>query len=150
MRTVDLGRTAAQAEIIRIQRLIRRQAMRAVWGAVAAVFLIAVLVMIHVVAYTALVPAVLTPLLGSAVILAFDLVVALIFIAFAMRGAPDPVEAEAKIIRDKALSEMKASLAISAILGPVGRLAFRSAGRKNLWGMTLAALTARFLSSNRR
>ena len=113
------------------------------------VFLIAVLVMIHVVAF-ALLTTVLSPLWSTVAILAFDLVMALIFILLAARGAPDPLEVEARAIRDQAILEMRESLTIGAILNPVTRLAFRAAGRRNLWGMTLAALTARFLSSNRR
>ena len=69
MRTVDLGRTAAQAELVRLKRMVHRQAMRAVWGAVAAVFLVALLVMIHVVIYLAIVPALLSPLLGAVAVL---------------------------------------------------------------------------------
>ncbi len=149
MRTVDLGRTAAQAEVLRIKRLVRRQAMRAVWGVVAAVFLIAVLVMLHAVIFALLTTA-LSPLWATVVLLVIDLLIAIVFIVLAARGAPDTLEVEARNIRDQALLEMRESVAISAILSPVTRMAFRSAGRKNLWGMTLAALTARFLSSNRR
>ncbi len=150
MRTADLGRAAAQAEFLRIKRLIHRQMMRAVWGAVAAVFLVAVLVMIHVIAYFALVPALLSPLLGAVAVFAFDLVVALIFGIMAMRSAPDAIEVEAKIIRDRSLYEMKQSLAIGAIVSSVSRLVFRSSGRKSGLSMTLEALITRFLSSKTR
>ena len=145
MRTVDLGRTAAQAEVLLIQRMIRRQVMRVVWGAVAAVFGIAVLVMLHVLAFMAL-AALLPPILDAAAVLAFDAVLLIVFVVFALRGAPDPIEVEARTIRDQALSEMRESLAIGMLIGPAGRLAMRAAGRKNLWGLTLAALTARFLA----
>jgi hypothetical protein len=148
VRTADLGRAAAQAEVLRIKSLIARQITRAVMGGVAAVFLVAVLVMVHVVAFIALGP-LLPPLWDAVVILAFDLVVALLFGLLAAKSTPGPVEAEAKVIRDQALSEMKESLAIAAILSPLGRVAVRAAGRKNLYGMTLAALTARFLSKRK-
>ena len=150
MRTVDLGRTAAQAELVRLKRLVRRQAMRAVWGAVAAVFLIAVLVMVHVVAYMALVPALLSPLLGAVAILVFDLVVAGIFGLMAKNGAPDAVEAEAKAVRDEALVGMRQSLAVSALLSPVTRLILRSRGGKSAWGMMLATLAASVMSNRRQ
>ncbi len=149
MRTVDLGRTAAQAEVLRIKRLVRRQAMRAVWAVVAAVFLIAVLVMVHAVAF-ALLTLVLSPVWSTVVLLVVDLAFAALFGSFALRGAPDAVEIQAREIRDQALLEMRESVAIGALLSPVTRMAFRSAGRKNIWGMLLATLTARFLSSNRR
>jgi hypothetical protein len=148
VRTVDLGRTAAQAEVLRIRSLINRQITRAVLAGIAAVFLTAVLVMVHVVAFIALGP-VLPPLWDAVAILAFDLAVALLFGLIAAKSTPGPIEAEAKVIRDQALSEMKESLAIAAILSPLGRVAVRAAGRKNLYGMTLAALTARFLSKRK-
>ena len=149
MRTVDLGRPAAQAEVLRIKRLVRRQAMRVVWGVVAAVFLVAVLVMVHAVVFAALTTA-LSPLLSTVVLGVIDLLLAVLFLVLALKGAPDTLEVEARAIRDQALSEMKESLAITALLSPFTRIAVRSAGRKNIWGMVLAALTARFLSSNRK
>ena len=149
MRTVDLGRTAAQAEVVRLKRLIHRQIMRAVWGAVAVVFVIAVLVMIHVVAYFALVPALLSPLLGAVALLVFDIVVAAIFGLLAKSGAPDAVEAEAKLVRDEALIGMRQSLAVSALLSPVTRLILRTRGGKSAWGMMLATLAASVMSNRR-
>ena len=149
MRTVDLGRTAAQAEVVRLKRLIHRQIMRAVWGAVAVVFVIAVLVMVHVVAYFALVPALLSPLLGAVALLVFDIVVAAIFGLLAKSGAPDAVEAEAKLVRDEALIGMRQSLAVSALLSPVTRLILRTRGGKSAWGMMLATLAASVMSNRR-
>jgi uncharacterized integral membrane protein len=147
MRTVDLGRAAAQAEIFRLKRLLRRQAMRAVWGAVAVVFLIAVLVMIHIVAYVALVPALLTPIWGTVALLGFDLLVAIVCGLMAMSSTPDVVEEEAKILRDQSLAAMKRSVAFTAMMAPLAQMVFRKAGRDSLWGMTLAALAAKFASS---
>ena len=150
MRTVDLGRTAAQAEMVRLKRLVHRQLMRAVWGAVAAVFLIAVLVMVHVVGFFALVPALLSPLMGAVVLLAVDLVFLIVFGLIAKSGAPDPVEAEAKVIRDEALIGMRQSVAVSALLSPVTRLVLRSRGGKSLWGMAVAAVAASVMSKGRK
>lgn len=133
MRTIDLGRTAAQAELLRIKRLIRRQAMRGVWGAVAAVFAIAVLVMIHVLAYV-LLASVVAPVWAAVIVLAFDIVMAGIFGSIAASSKPDRIEAEARVVRDQALLEMRESVAISALLNPVGRVAVRAAGR-GAWGM---------------
>ena len=150
MRTIDLGRTAAQAELVRLKRLVHRQIMRAVWAAVAVVFLIAVLVMVHVVAYIALVPALLSPLWAAVAVLVFDVVVAAVFGLLAKGGAPDRVEAEAKSVRDEALVGMRQSLAVSTLLSPVTRLILRSRGGKSAWGMMLATLAASFMSNSRR
>ena len=149
MRTADLGRTAAQAEVLRIKRLAKRQVNRAIWGAVAAVFLIAVLVMVHVLAYDALLTWV-APVWGAVILLAVDLLMALLFGSLALRNKPDAVEAEARTIRDQALAEMRESVAISALMSPLTRVAVRSAGRKNLLGMTLAALATTFLAKSRK
>ena len=123
--------------------------MRVVWAVVAAVFLVAVLVMVHAVIFAAL-TTVLSPLLSTVVLGVIDLLFAILFIVLAAKGAPDTLEVEARNIRDQALAEMRESVAIAALLSPVTRIAVRSAGRKNIWGMVLAGLTARFLSSNRR
>ncbi len=122
MRTVDLGRTAAQAELLRFKLFLKRQAMRGVWGAVAAVFAIAVLVMVHVVAFIAP-AAVCPPLWASVIVLAFDLIMLLVFGIIAANSRPGRIEGEAREVRDRALLEMRESLAIAALLNPVGRAA---------------------------
>ena len=123
--------------------------MRVVWGAVAAVFAIAFLAMLHVVGFETLELAV-SPLLASVIVLVVDLLLLGLFAVFALRGAPDAVEIEAKLVRDQALAEMKESLAIGAILSPLTRVAVRRAGGRSLYGMVLAGLTARFLTGTRR
>ncbi len=148
MRTTDLARAAASAEVLRIKRLVRRQVFRAVYGVVAAVFALGVLILLHVVGYTALVPS-LTPLEASLVLLAVDVAIAALFGVLAARGAPDPIEQEAKLVRDQAIAEMRESVAISALVGPVGRIAGRTLGKKHMYGLTLAALTARFLTGRK-
>ncbi len=148
MRTTDLARAAASAEVLRIKRLVRRQVFRAVFGVVAAVFAVGALILLHVVGYTALVPS-LTPLEASLVLLAIDVVIAALFGVLAARGAPDAIELEAKLVRDQAIAEMRESVAISALVGPVGRMAGRTLGKKHMYGLTLAALTARFLTGRK-
>ncbi len=149
MRTVDLGRTAAQAELLRIKRFVGRQAMRAVWGVVAAVFGIALLMMAHVLGYV-LLCLVVPPWAAALIVLGFDAVLAAVFLVLALRGAPDLVEAQARQVRDEALAELRETMLVSAVMGPVGRVAFRSAGRKNIGGVILAALTANYMRRKRR
>jgi len=149
VKTVDLGRAAAAAEVLLLKRMVQRQVMRAVYGAVAAVFLIGVLVLLHIVVFYALGPY-LGPLADSAVLLAIDLVIAIVCGVLAMRNTPDAVEVEAKLIRDQSLRGMKESLAVAALIGPVGSIASRMLGRKRGAGLTLAALAATFLSGKRK
>ncbi len=89
VRTVDLGRTAAQAELLRIKRLIRRQVMRAVWGAVAAVFADRRAGDGPRGGLFALVPLAVAPIWAAVVVLAFDLIVLLIFGLMARAAQPD-------------------------------------------------------------
>ena len=128
MRTIDLGRAAAQAELIRLKLLLKRQAMRGVWGAVAAVFGLAVLVMVHVIGYL-LLCLILPPIWAAVVVLAFDLIVLAVFGLLAVVSKPGRVEVQAQEIRDRALIEMRESVAISALLNPVARVAVKAAGR---------------------
>jgi hypothetical protein len=144
VRTVELGRTAAQAELLRFKRMLRRQAMRGVWGAVAAVFAVAVLAMIHVLAFVILEPLI-TPIWSAVVVLAFDLLMLVIFGLIAVNGKPDRIEIQAREVRDLALLEMRESMAVSALLNPVGRVVLKAAGRG-----ALGALTPSFLSRKRR
>jgi hypothetical protein len=149
VQTLDLARASAAAEILLLKRMVRRQAMRAVFAAVAAVFLIGALILLHFVGFQALAPY-LTPLEDTAVLLGVDVVIAVIFGVMAMRDSPDAIEVEAKQLRNQSLGAMKESLAIATLIGPVGKLAARMVGRKRATGLTLAALAATFLAGNRK
>ena len=114
MRAVELGKVAAAAEKLRLQRLVLRQAWQIAFYAAAAVFAVAAFVLLHVVAYNLLVPG-LTPLQASLVLLAADLVLAGIFVVIARRDRPDAVEEEAQLIRQQALAEMRSALTVTAL-----------------------------------
>ena len=118
--------------------------MRGVWGAVAAVFAIAVLVMVHIVA-ALLLTLVVGPIWANVIVLAFDLVMLLIFGMIAAKSTPDRIEKEARDVRDQALLEMRESLAVGALLNPVGRVAVRAVGRG-----AVSALTPGFMQRKRR
>lgn len=124
MRTVDLAKIAASAEALRLRRIARRQGMRAAYGAAAAVFGIAVFVLLHVVAYHAMVPP-LSPLIGSLILLAFDLVVAGVLGYLAMSNKADAIEDEAKMIREQAVVEMRRSVTTMALVGEVAGMVVR-------------------------
>jgi hypothetical protein len=149
MQTVDLARAAASAEVLMLKQMVRRQIMRAVYGAVAVVFVIGALVLLHVVGFEALAPH-LTPLEDSAVLLGVDVVVAVIFGLLASRSSPDAIEVEAKLLRDQSLRAMRQSLAVATLLSSVGRMAATVVGKKRAAGLTLAAMAATFLAGNRR
>ena len=141
MRTVELAKAAAQAEKLRLQRIATRKAMRVAYYAGAGVFGVATLVLLHVVAYHAMVPA-LSPLVASAIILAVDLVLAGILAFLGGRDAPDDIELQAGIIRDQALAELKTSLTLSSLLLPASRIV----GKRRTAGLALGALATRLLA----
>lgn len=124
MQTLELARAAAAAEILRIRRLLARQVSRAVYGAVAAMFAIGVLVLLHCVIYEALLNVV-SPLIATVILLILDILVAAIFAVLAVRSTPDRLEIEARDLRDRSITGMKTSLALETLAGPVGRIAWR-------------------------
>lgn len=124
MRTVELAKVAASAEALRLRRVAYRQGMRAAYGAGAAVFAIAVFVLLHVVAYDAMVPAV-SPLIASVILLAVDLIVAAILGYLALSNKPDAVEDEAKMIRQQAIVELRKSATAMALAGEAASLILR-------------------------
>jgi len=128
MRAVELAKVAAAAEALRLRRIARRQAMRAAFGAGAAVFAIAVFVLLHVVVYDLLLNA-LSPTVSSLILLGFDLIVAGALAFLAMRNTPDDVEREALEVRRQAVIEMKKSVTFMAIAGEVSALLIRRRAR---------------------
>ena len=116
MRSVELAKVAASAEALRLRRVAYRQGRRAAYGAGAAVFGIAVLVLLHVVAYNVLVLWV-SPLVASIILFVADLVLAGILGALALSNKPDAVEDEAKMIRQQAVVELRKSMTLVAMAG---------------------------------
>ena len=124
MRAVELAKVAANAEALRLREMASRQSNRAVFGAVAAVFGIAVFVLLHVVAYNLMVPHV-SPTVASLILLAFALVVAGACGLKALKSAPGPVETEALAIRKQAVHDMRGSVTFMSLVGEAAGLAFR-------------------------
>ena len=124
MRTVELAKVAASAEALRLRRVAVRQGRRAAYGVGAAVFGIAVFVLLHVVAYNAMVPRI-SPLVASLILLAVDLVVAAVLGYLALSNKPDAVEDEAKMIRQQAIVELRKSATAMALAGEAASLIVR-------------------------
>jgi hypothetical protein len=123
MRTVRLARVAAQAEILLLRRMLTVVVRHAIFGAVAAVFAIAALVGVHVAGVLALEQfAHLSPLASVAIVLAVDLVIAVIFGLLASGKIADPVADEARRVRDQSLEQARQSLTLASMLAPATRL----------------------------
>jgi hypothetical protein len=121
MRAVNLTKVAAEAEILRIQHMLKRQGMRAAFGLVAVLFVLGVLVLAHIAGWQVLrlyVP----PIYATLILLGVDLVIAAIFGILAARSSPSHHEREALAIRQRALHEARSSLALSALIPIAGAL----------------------------
>jgi hypothetical protein len=144
MRTVDLAKIAAKAEILRLQRQGRRTGMRAAFGIVAGVFMTAALAGAHVAIVLSLIPYY-EPMIAVLIVAAGDTVIAVVVGLLALRNVPDAIEREAAEVEHKALEQLGEAVAIMALVGP----ALRLLGTRKAYGITLAALTARYLGGRR-
>ena len=128
MRTLRLAQVAAQAEALIVKRTALRYGRRAAYGAVAAVFGLALLVMVHVTGWLALTGfGGITPFWSSVIVLGVDLLIAGLFALLARGSLPDPIEREARDLRDRSLLELRNTALLGFALGPAGRVAGRGA-----------------------
>ncbi len=121
-RALRLAKVAAQAEGLRLRRLAHRTAYRGIYGAVAAVFAIALIVAL------------------------VDIVLAAIFGVLASRSTPDSVELEATRVRDTARAQLTDALTMTALIGP----AMRMAGTRKITSAAVGALAARYMMNRRK
>ena len=144
MRTVSLAKIAAQAEILRLRRLSRRSAFRLAYAAVASTFMLAMMAAIHVAIVMALMERV-QPIAAVLIVAGGDLVIAIVLGVMAARDSPDSIEAEAQQVKETALLQLRDAAAMTALVGP----ALRMVGTRKVYGIALAALTARYLGGRR-
>ncbi|MDO9500018.1 phage holin family protein [Falsiroseomonas sp.] len=120
MRLLSLARAAWQAEGLYLRRSGRGYAIQAGLGAVAAVFALLMLVMLHIAAFAALLPS--QGPVWSALIIAFgDLVLAAIMGLLARKPPRDTVAEEALALRQAALRQMGDTATQAMILAPLLR-----------------------------
>ncbi len=124
MRAVSLARVAAEAETIRIRAMAGRHGARAALGAVAAVFGIATLVLIEIIAWQVL-QIHTEALYASWILLGVNLSLALVFALLAARSAPSRAEREALRIRQQAVGALRGSLVLTTLIPLLGSV-FRS------------------------
>jgi uncharacterized membrane protein len=132
MRAGNLARIAAEAEILRIKHMLRRQGLRVAFGLVAVVFLIGVLVLANIAVWQ-LLRMYLSPINATLVLLGINLLLAIIFGVLAARSSPSRTEREALAIRQRALGEVRRSLAWSALVPAAGTFVrWRRRGKQGL------------------
>jgi hypothetical protein len=135
MRLISLLRLAAQAEALRWKRTGRGLAIQAALGAVAAVFALMLLVMLHVAALVWLARG-RDGAVAALIIAGVDLVVAALLGWLAARHTGDPVAVEAEHVRDDALRQVGDTASRALMLAPLLR------GRSAKQGLIGAAMVA--------
>jgi hypothetical protein len=144
VRSYRLARVAAQAELLRLRLLLRRQAVRALLAMAAAVFAAAALVALHVAGAMALAES-LSVVQATLVVAGVDALIALILMALAARDTPGAVEREALQLRRRALDEATEAVVLTTLLGSLRRV--RSL--RDLYDILVTALAAWLLGLRR-
>ncbi len=103
------------------------------------------LVMLHVIIYLVLAPNT-GPVWAAVIVFAVDLVVAGIFAILAKRNTPDPIEEEAKMLRDQSLIEMRQSITLMSLAASATGLLLRRRRRETTRGRVFGELASRLLS----
>lgn len=124
MRAVSLARVAAEAELLRLQLMLKRQGMRAAFGVIAAVFALGVLVLSNVAGWQVLRWYV-QPIYATLILLGVNAMVMAMFAVLAARSSPGYAEREAIRIRQQAVREARGTLALTALV-PIAGTVLRS------------------------
>ena len=122
MRTVQLARIAAEAELVRLRRVARRTGFRAGYALGAVVFLVATFALV-----LAAVTVLIAQSLGLApalwIVAAICLVVGGVLALLAARSTPDVLEVEARIVRDSAIRGMRQAASGTGVATDLARRA---------------------------
>jgi len=128
VRSVNLLKIAAEAEGLRYRCMATRQGRRAAFGAIALLFMLAVLVLGEVAAWLALClrfasvgasllcVAIAAPIESTLILLGINLVIAIPFGLLAVRS-PSPAEREALQVRQQSLDAARGALSLAALGG---------------------------------
>ena len=130
MRAVRLLQVAAEAEILRLRYMLRRHGMRAAFAALAVVFGLSVLMLVDVAGWQVL-RLYVAPIYATLILLGINLLITLVFVALAARSSVSSPEREALMIRQRALQEVRGSLAFTAVI-PVTRSLLGARRRRSL------------------
>ena len=131
MRALEFAKVAAAAEALRVKRYARRQGIRIGLAAGAAVFLIALFAMLHVLAVVLLTLAV-QPWLATLLVLIVDLVLGGVLGMLALSNKPDHIELEAASVRRQSLAQARSAATSLATVGEVAGMAIGMTGRRRV------------------
>ncbi len=120
MRTVQLAKIAAEAELVRLRRVARRTGLRAGYAVVAGVFGLATLAFL-LAAVTVLIAGILGLTAALWIVTAICLVIAGVLALLAARSTPDVLEVEARMVRDSAIRGMRQTTSGTAVAADLAR-----------------------------
>jgi hypothetical protein len=115
MRAPNLVKVAAQAEVLRIQRMVKRQGIRAALGLVGLIFIVGALAFANVAGWQ-VARMYFEPIYATLIMLGVNLLIGIIFGLLAARSSPNQPEREALEVRRRALREARSSLALGAAI----------------------------------
>jgi hypothetical protein len=138
MRPLGLARAAAEAEVLRLRRRLRRTIIRAVYALIGAIFAFATLCMAHAAVFMALRHS-LGPTGSALIVLGADLTIAAICVVLASVSSPDRIELEAQQVRERAREELEEMAAAASFTAP----AIWLVGKPRLLAAALAFLIPR-------
>jgi hypothetical protein len=138
MRALRLAQMAAQAELLRLRRRLRRAIIRAVYALIGAIFAFATLCFAHIAVFMVLRHS-LGPTSSTLVVLGADLGIAAICVVLASVSTPDRIELEAQQVRERAQKELEEIAAAASVAAPAAWLL----GKPRLLAAALAFLLPR-------
>jgi hypothetical protein len=115
MMAVQLAKAAAQAEKLRVEALVKRQARRSVYAGVGVAFSLGVFALLHVAVELAFAPSI-GALQVTILLAVVDMFAAAILFSVAARSRPGKIEIEAEYLRRRALSQLKGEMSFVALL----------------------------------
>jgi len=115
MRSINLLKLAAEAEMVRLRALLARQGRRAAFGVIALIFALAVLALAEAAGWQVL-RFYFVALSATLILLGINLAIVAIFGLLAARSSPGHAEQEALRLRRQALEAARGSLAFTAAI----------------------------------
>jgi hypothetical protein len=121
VRSINLLKVAAEAELLRLRALLARQGRRAAFGVVAVIFMLGVLGLAEIVGWQVL-RLYVASISATLILLGINFVIAAIFGALAARSSPSHAEREALRVRRQALDAARGALSLTAAIPVVSTL----------------------------
>jgi cobalamin biosynthesis protein CobD/CbiB len=138
VRTINLLKVAAEAELLRLRAWLARQGKRVAFGAVAVIFMLGVLVLVEVVGWQVL-RLYVASISATLILLGINFVICALFGALAARSSPSHAEREALRVRRQALDAARGALSFTAAV-PVASALLRFGRRRGGRGRSLFRL----------